>query len=179
MGSAGTTWEAAAAMPIVAATLPSASRTGMPAAMRAPKASSMSTRVTGRLIPSAEDRSSATWSLMSRSVVRSPACRTVRSGWSAATAAVTASSGAGSSTPSSSDTATSIAVRASFHTGASTSATPSASAIPAATSVAARDSSAPSARPAPSLWSRTTSPGGADRPACSAIASARPDCPMR
>ena len=47
VGSAGTKWEAAAAMPIVAATLPIARRTGMPAAMRAPKASSMSTRVTG------------------------------------------------------------------------------------------------------------------------------------
>ena len=62
--------------PIVAATLVAASSTGMPAAISAPKASSISTSVTGRLIPSADDRSSATWSLMPASMVRSPASRT-------------------------------------------------------------------------------------------------------
>ena len=55
VGSAGTRWEIGAVMPIVAATLVPASSTGMPAAIRAPKASSIRTSVTGRLIISADD----------------------------------------------------------------------------------------------------------------------------
>ena len=57
VGSAWIRWDSGAAMPIVAATEVSASRTGTPAAISAPKASSMSTTVIGRLMPSAECRS--------------------------------------------------------------------------------------------------------------------------
>ena len=52
--SAWTRCESGAVMPIVAATLVAASSTGMPAAISAPKASSIRTSVTGRLMPSAE-----------------------------------------------------------------------------------------------------------------------------
>ena len=93
VGSAGTRWDTTAEMPIVAATLPSASSTGMPAAISAPKASSISSSVTGRLIPSAEDRSSATWSLIASSRLSPPVWRIDRSGCSAATASVTLGEG--------------------------------------------------------------------------------------
>ena len=67
-------------MPMVAATLVAASSTGMPAAISAPNASSISTSVTGRLKPSAAERSSATRSLIASSRVRSPAWRISRRG---------------------------------------------------------------------------------------------------
>ena len=82
VGSAWTRCDSGAVMPIVAATLVAASSTGMPAAISAPNASSIRTSVTGRLMPSAEERSSATRSLMPASIERSPASRTWRSGWS-------------------------------------------------------------------------------------------------
>ena len=66
-----------------------ASSTGMPAAISAPKASSMSSSVIGRLMPSAEDRSSPTRSLMAVSIETSPASRTRARDGRAAIAAVT------------------------------------------------------------------------------------------
>ena len=54
VGSAGTRCDSGAVMPMVAATLVAASSTGMPAAISAPNASSISISVTGRLIPSAD-----------------------------------------------------------------------------------------------------------------------------
>ena len=67
-GLGGTRYDSGAMMPIVAATLVAASSTGMPAAISAPNASSISTSVTGRLNPSAAERSSATRSLMLSSI---------------------------------------------------------------------------------------------------------------
>ena len=80
-------------MPMVAATLVAASSTGMPAAMSAPKAISISTRVTGRLMPSAAERSSATCSPIASSSDTSPAWRISSSGCAAPTRAVTSCSG--------------------------------------------------------------------------------------
>ena len=81
-------------MPMVAATLVAASSTGIPAAISAPNASSISTSVTGRLIFSADDRSSATRSSMLSSMVMSPAWRISRPGCSSCTRSVTSTSGA-------------------------------------------------------------------------------------
>ena len=71
--SAWTRCESGAMSPIVTVTLVAASSTGMPAAISAPKASSISTNVTGRLKPSAAERSSPTRVLIASSIVRSPA----------------------------------------------------------------------------------------------------------
>ena len=73
--SAWTRWESGAIRPIVTATLVAASNTGMPAAIRAPKASSIRINVTGTLKPSAAERSSPTRVLIASSIVRSPASR--------------------------------------------------------------------------------------------------------
>ncbi len=73
VGSDGIRYESGAMMPIVAATLVAASSTGRPAAIRAPKASSIKMSVTGTLKISAADRSSATRSSMLSSIVMSPA----------------------------------------------------------------------------------------------------------
>ena len=80
-------------IPIVAATLVAASRTGMPAAISAPNASSIRTRVTGTLKTSAADRSSATRSSMLSSMVTSPAWLISSPGFCSWTSAVTSSSG--------------------------------------------------------------------------------------
>ena len=64
-------------MPIVAATLVAASSTGMPAAISAPKASSIRISVIGRLSVSAEARSSATRSSIATSRLTSPDCADV------------------------------------------------------------------------------------------------------
>ncbi len=72
--------ETGARMPIVAATLVPASSTGMPAAISAPNASSIRISVIGRLSVSAEERSSATRSLIASSRLTSPDWRRSRSG---------------------------------------------------------------------------------------------------
>ena len=112
-------------MPMVAATLVAASSTGIPAAISAPNASSISTSVTGRLIFSADDRSSATRSLMLSSMVRSPAWRISRSGCSSCTRSVTSTSGATSSWSRASWTAMSSAERSGLQPGSDTASTPS------------------------------------------------------
>ena len=78
--SACTRCDSGASTPMVAATLEKASSTGIPAAIRAPKASSIRIRVTGTLMLSAEVRSSPTRSSMASSRLTSPTCRTSRVG---------------------------------------------------------------------------------------------------
>ena len=124
VGSAWIRCDSGAAMPMVAATDVSASSTGTPAAISAPKASSISSSVIGRLMPSAECRSSATRSLMAESTETSPASRTRSSGWARAIAAVRAWICWASSTVLWRWTSTRAAVRAAFHCGGVTSVTP-------------------------------------------------------
>ena len=171
--------ESGAVMPMVAATLVTASSTGIPAATSAPKASSIRIRVTGRLIPSAEDRSSATRSLMLASIDRSPASRICSSGWSAWTRFVTSWSAEASSWSWASWTAISNAERSGLGWACETFTTPCtsrmAARISAAALVAAAESSEASLRGLISTFSVL----GAARPALSTIASARPDSPNR
>ena len=72
VGSAWIRCEMGAEGPMVAATDVPASSTGMPAAISAPKASSIRIRVTGKLKNSAEPRSSATRWLIAASTETSP-----------------------------------------------------------------------------------------------------------
>ena len=124
-------------MPTVAATLVPASSTGMPAAISAPKASSIRISVTGRLSVSAADRSSATRSSIAASRLTSPLWRTSSCGKSAWTALVTCCRGATSSWSRASWIETRYAVPSGLTWGSATSSTPGSSVIPATTAAAA------------------------------------------
>ena len=115
VGSAWIRCDRGAAMPMVAATEVIASSTGTPAAISAPNASSMSRRVIGRLMPSAELRSFATRSLMAVSTETSPASRTRSSACARAMAAVRAWICEASSTLLFRCTSISAAERSAFH----------------------------------------------------------------
>ena len=113
-------------MPIVAATLVAASSTGMPAAISAPKASSISSSVTGRLMPSAEREVLGDPVVDGRVDARRRRPRGPRSsGWSRLRRrAVTAWSGAASSWSRGELDGDSSADRSGFHCGPATSSTP-------------------------------------------------------
>ena len=177
--SAWTRWDSGAISPMVAATLVAASSTGMPAAIRAPKASSIRTSVTGRLKPSAADRSSPTRVLIASSMVRSPASRISSPGWARWTSAVAATRSAGSSRSAASWTAIRIAERSGFHCGPVTASTPSTDLRAERTSRAAASAEVASSVPSPRGVIRTFSASGASSPAASIMASAWPDSPIR
>ncbi len=89
----GSRREASTDNPLAAATADSASSTGTPAAMIAPKAISRISSVTGRLTVAAVARSAPTWLLIALLTEAPPACSISRSGCPRWTAAVAASSG--------------------------------------------------------------------------------------
>ena len=166
-------------MPMVAATLVTAISTGMPAAISAPNASSISTSVTGMLIFSAEDRSSATRSSMLSSMVMSPAWRMSRPGCSSCTRSVTSTSGRTSSWSLASWISMRSADWSGFHCGSDTASTPSTAAMSRRISAAADSAACWSTTASPRAVMRTFSVSAPSRPAASTIASARPDSPRR
>ncbi len=159
-----------------------ASSTGMPAAMNAPNATSRIRNVIGRLIDSADARSSPTLSLMPASSDASPACSTSRAGlafWTLAVASIKASTwSAASSTSPDIVIGTSNASRFSDQMGGPTSETPLTSVAALETCVAAASALAESSEPLGVVMS-TDSVGLAARPASSIMAAARPDSPTR
>ncbi len=179
VGSACTRWDSGAVMPIVTPTLVTASRTGIPAAISAPNASSISRIVTGRLITSADARSSAIRSLMASSMVRSPASWMSRSPYDACTSSATARSGAGSSWSRASCVANRSAERSGLHCGSETLVTPSTARSPAVSSAVAASAAAGSSDSSAGAVISTFSVSGSSRPASAIIASARPDSPIR
>ena len=169
-------------------TAESASSTGTPAANRAPNVSSRMPNVMGRLSSSARRKSPATRSFMPAFTDAVPACATVRSGWSAATCAVAASS-AGTRSSARADAAVPVASPTSIVTGSiaerpslestRSPTSPTSSSRPnAARSSAATVSACACARVSPTgAWTRTCSVASAGKPASSSSRSARPDSP--
>lgn len=171
----GSRCEASIDRPMVAAIEESASSSGTPAMTTEPKTASRMRSVTGRESRSESARSSPRWSLTPLLMAGDPVSSTTRSGWAAATSAVSARSGTTFFLPSSSapsmTTLTRRAVPSFEATGACTSRTSSRARIRAVSSRAAPVARAVSRGPDADRI-RTCSTGRRWRPPSVAIDSA-------
>ena len=153
----GKTCEASPDRPIAAATADIASRTGTPAAMIAPNATSRMSSVTGRLRNSARSKSEPSCSLTPSLIDWPPTCSTRTPGWSAWIAAVWSSSGRNRSSAVSRSplivTGTSTAEPSGAVTGSPTSPTSGSAPMRCATSRPAAVASATSSGPANEVMS--------------------------
>ena len=175
----GITCEASVDSPIAAPTADSASSTGTPAQTIAPNTTSRITRVTGRLIDAADDRSLDTRSFTAVFIDWLPASATRSAGFSRCTAAVASSSGCTFASASSacSVTSTTTAVRSGDVTGAATEATCGNRAIRVRTWAAAAAAAAGSSTPRRAVISTSSVSGGVRCASC-CQRSACPDCPV-